>query len=148
MRAYQNGFTLIELMVVIVILGFLSVTVVLTMPDGRSRLREDAEHFAARALAARDNAILQSRPMALWISASGYGFSERRRGQWVRLRDKPFGLTNWREGTTALVGKAGREQLYFDSTGLASQPLTIRLIKDGQQVSVTIDLAGKVNVGA
>ena len=135
-------------MVVIVILGFLSVTVALTMPDGHSRLREDAEHFAARALAARDNAILQSRPMGLWISASGYGFSERRQGEWVRLQNKPFGPINWREGTTALVGQTGREQLYFDSTGLASQPLAIRLVKDGQQVSVTIDLDGKVNVGA
>lgn len=144
----ESGFTLIELMVVIVIIALMSAAVVMTVPDQRGRVVEDAERFAARVLAARDNAVLQSRPMSVWVSASGYGFSQRQRGQWTPMRDKPFAQTNWREGNIALVGQAGRDQLYFDSTGLASQPLMLRLVRDGEQVQVSIGINGKVDVGA
>lgn len=144
----ESGFTLVELMIVMLIIGLMTATVALTVPDQHSRVVDDAERFAARVLAARDNAVLQSRPMSLWVSASGYGFSERTRGDWAPMDDRPFAPTNWREGTTALVGQAGREQIYFDSTGLASQPLTIRLVRGGQQVSVSIGVTGKVEVGA
>jgi general secretion pathway protein H len=142
----DRGFTLIELMIVMVIIGLMTAAVVLTVPDQRSRLLDDAERFAARVLAARDNAVLQSRPMSLWVSASGYGFAQRRQGQWAQLNDKPFVQTDWRQGTVALVGQAGRGQLSFDSTGLASQPLQVRLVRGGEQVSVRIGVNGKVDV--
>ncbi|MCF8707554.1 GspH/FimT family pseudopilin [Rhizorhapis sp. SPR117] len=147
-RAWEDGFTLVELMVVIMIIGLMSAAVVMTIPTQHGKVMSDAERFAARVLAARDNAVLQSRPMSVWISASGYGFSQRRQGQWSPMRDKPFGPTDWRDGTTALVGQAGREQFYFDSTGLASEPLTVRLVRGGEQVSVSIGINGKVDVGA
>lgn len=142
----ESGFTLIELMVVIVIIGLMTAAVVLTVPDPRGRLVDDAERFAARVLAARDNAVLQSRPLSVWVSASGYGFAQRRRGQWAPMNEKPFAQANWRQGTVALVGQAGRDRLSFDSTGLASQPLLVRLVRSGEQVSVRIGVNGKVDV--
>lgn len=145
-RGGEGGFTLIELMVVIVIIGLMTAAVVLTVPDQRGRLLDDAERFAARVLAARDNAVLQSRPMSVWVSASGYGFAERRQGQWTQMNDKPFAQTDWRLGTAAMVGQAGRDQISFDSTGLASQLLLVRLVRSGEQVSVRIGVNGKVDV--
>ncbi|MDF0541534.1 GspH/FimT family pseudopilin [Sphingobium sp. H39-3-25] len=146
-RSAEHGFTLIELMVVIAIIGFVSATVILAMPDPRGRVIEDADRFAARVAAARDNAVIQARPMSVWISASGYGFEQRGEGAWQPLDDKPFVTTSWREGTSALVGEEGRAQLSFDSTGLPSEPLVLRLLREGEQVSVTVDMAGKVHVG-
>ena len=143
----ERGFTLIELMVVLTIIGFISAAVILAIPDPRGRVIEDADRFAARVAAARDEAVVTARPMGVWVSASGYGFQRRDAGQWVAMEDKPFVTANWKGGTRALVGKDGRQQIGFDGTGLPTDPLTVTLAREGERVSVTVDMAGKVMVG-
>tara|TARA_R110000868_G_scaffold30754_5_gene113427 strand:- start:1771 stop:2310 length:540 start_codon:yes stop_codon:yes gene_type:complete len=147
MRSAQQGFTLVELMVVLTIIGFISAAVVMAIPDPRGRVIEDADRFAARVAAARDEAVVTAAPMGLWVSASGYGFQRREEGRWVPLEDKPFVTANWKGGTRALVGKDGRQQIGFDGTGLPTDPLTVTLAREGERVSVTVDMAGKVMVG-
>ena len=142
-----NGFTLIELMVVLTIIGFISAAVVLAMPDPRGRVVEDADRFAARVAAARDEAIVTARPMGVWVSASGYGFQRRDGGQWMPVEEKPFVTANWTSGTRALVGKDGRQQIGFDGTGLPTDAMTVTLAREAERVSVTVDMAGKVMVG-
>jgi len=143
----QQGFTLIELMVVLTIIGFISAAVVLAIPDPRGRVIEDADRFAARVAAARDEAVVSARPMGVWVSASGYGFQRRDGGIWVPIEDKPFVTANWKGGTRALVGKDGRQQIGFDGTGLPTDRMTVTLAREGERVSVTVDMAGKVMVG-
>lgn len=145
-RASERGFTLVELMVVVAIIGFVSAAVILAMPDPRGRVMDDAEHFAARLLAARDNAIVQGRPMRVWVSASGYGFDRRSDGRWLQLDDTPFVTTNWREGTAARIGAAGVD-IAFDSTGLPADALSVVLMREGERVAVSVDMGGKVAVG-
>ena len=147
MRSAQQGFTLVELMVVLTIIGFISAAVVMAIPDPRGRVIEDADRFAARVAAARDEAVVTAAPMGLWVSASGYGFQRREQGRWVPLEDKPFVTANWKSGTRALVGRDGRQQIGFDGTGLPTDPLKVTLAREGERVSVTVDMAGKVMVG-
>lgn len=134
-------------MVVLAIIGFISAAVVLAIPDPRGRVVEDADRFAARVAAARDEAVVTARPMGVWVSASGYGFQRRDGARWVVMDEKPFITADWKAGTRALVGKDGRQQIGFDGTGLPTDPMTVTLAREGERVSVTVDMAGKVLVG-
>lgn len=114
-------------MIVLVILGLMASIVVLSFPDGSNDLEQDAQKFAARTAALRDNAILQSRPMAVQVTPSGYSFLERRKGAWSVMEDKPFRSTNWSNGVTATVSETGPLLISFESTGLPSDRADVRL---------------------
>jgi len=145
-RSAEHGYTLVELMVVIVLIGLATAAVVWALPDPRGRLADEAERFAGRAKAAHDLAIAGSRPISLWVTATGYGFDERRGGAWVAIGDKPLRVTVWGQGTRAQIG-GGRERVIFDPTGLADHPLALRLDRDKATTAVMIGGDGSVKVG-
>jgi len=133
----ESGFTLIELMVVIVIIGLAAAAVVLAMPDPGGSLQAEAERFAARAKAARDSAIIESRPVALTVTAAGYDIARRSDGEW-----RPSAHHRWAQGTVVEVAGPGTR---FDSTGLA-KPLYVTLRRGDQLVSVAIGHDGNIDV--
>jgi general secretion pathway protein H len=67
----ESGFSLVELMVVLFVLGLLATVAVLSIPGDSRVLRDEAERFAARTVAARDEAISGGRPVALVVSRAG-----------------------------------------------------------------------------
>ncbi|NVD28076.1 type II secretion system minor pseudopilin GspH [Parasphingorhabdus flavimaris] len=140
------GFTLVELMVVLLIIGLMASIVVFSFPSGNSNLEEDAQRFAARAAALRDNAILQSRPMAVQVTPSGYSFLERRKGSWSAIEDKPFVSTDWSSGVRAATAESGSMMISFESTGLPSDQAELVLQGDGQSRSVLIAPMGDVTL--
>ncbi|HTH27925.1 MAG TPA: GspH/FimT family pseudopilin [Sphingobium sp.] len=146
-RSAQYGFTLVELMVVLVIIGLMSGAVLLTMADPRGRLSDDADRFAGRVRAAHDHAIVTARPVALWVSTTGYGFEERRDGQWVPMTEKPLESMDWAKGVNADAGDGGRTRIWFDTIGRADQPLAFRLQRDGHEIAVQVGLDGRVKIG-
>ena len=133
----EHGFSLVELMVVIVILGLASTAVVLAMPELGGSLQAEAERFAARAKAARDSAIVESRPFALTVSPEGYEIARRSGGQWQVASHQ-----DWVEGTQA---ETATGRIRFDSTGLA-EPLYLVLRRRERQVAVEIGPDGSVHV--
>ncbi len=146
-RSAEHGFTLIELMVVIVIIGLMSGAVILTMADPRGRISSDVDRFAGRTRAARDAAIIASRPVALWISPTAYGFEWREKGQWIAVTDGPLASRDWAGDTRAQIGSTTQVRAVFDSVGRADQPLKFGLSGNGQTVTVRMDLDGKVTTG-
>lgn len=141
-----SGFTLVELMVVLLIIGLMASVVVFSFPSGSSALEEDAQRFAARTAALRDNAILQSRPMAVQVTPSGYSFLERRKGSWSVIEDKPFVSTNWSSGVTAKTGETGPMMISFESTGLPSDQAELVLQGEAQSRRILIAPMGDVQL--
>ena len=139
----QRGFTLIELMVVITVIGLASAAAVLMMPDTRGRLMDEATRFAVRTRAAHDAAIVEARPVSLWVTPGGYGFDQWRGGTWTPL-DGALKVERWKPGT-ASTGPA-RDRLTFDTTGLADRAMTVTLTREGMRTDVVIDADGTVRV--
>lgn len=146
MRANERGFTLVELMVVIFIIGLASAAVVMTARAPERGAGDEAEQLAARMAALRDQAILQSRPLAVWVRPSGYGFEMRAGGAWTPMRDAPFTSQNWRSGTSVQLGGARQMRVAFDSTGMPSTASSIGITRGEARVTVALAATGDVRV--
>ncbi len=142
----NNGFTLVEIMVVVFLIGLAAAAVVLSLPGDASKLRDQADRLAARIASARDSAVLTSRPIAVWLRPSGYGFEERKDGTWQAASGKSLAQVQWTNGATLALGTAREARILFDVTGLPSSPLDIKLQQGDANIRVTISAAGDVSV--
>lgn len=82
----SRGFTLLEVMVVVVLVGILASLVRLAVGDGGrgAQLRNTARVLQQLARVAADEAMLTSRPVALVIGPEGYGLQSWQEGTWRR----------------------------------------------------------------
>ncbi len=134
------GFTLVELMVVIAIIGVAAGAVVLSMPDPRPTLAVEAERFAARLTLAREEAVMTNRPVALHADAAGYGFESFDGAVWTPLNGV-LASTAWGEGAAV----AGTARVEFDPTG-GADAASVRLEREGRSFTVAVDGAGEVTI--
>lgn len=156
--ARERGFSLIELLVVVFVMGLLAGAVVLSLPGDSRVLRDEAERFAARTVAARDEAISSARPVALVVGRAGYYFEARADRGWQPLDPARFGLVAWKDGTAASVaggaggratpGASERQRLVFDPVGLASSEARIALRRESGSLAVQIARDGTVRLDA
>ena len=140
------GFTLIEMMVVLAIVGLAAGAILLTAPDSRRGLIAEAERFAAALVRAKEEAVLTNRVIDVLVTPQGYAFGAVSRGLRRPLEERPFGHNEWNEDTTTIVADEGTQsRIVFDSTGIAT-PAFVDLFRPNGHVRVSIDAAGSVRI--
>lgn len=140
----RAGFTLVELLMVITIIGLAAGAVVLSVPDPRPSVAEDAERFAASLSRAREEAILSNRPVAVETTSAGYGFTVFDGARWSALDEGPFGSGTWTQGTTVEPSNTS-VRIVFDPTGVA-EPAALTLTRERHSRTITVDGAGEVTL--
>ena len=141
---FRAGFTLVELLMVVAIMGLAAGAVVLSVPDPRPSVAADAERFAARLSRAREEAILSNRPVAVEATAAGYAFTAFDGTAWSALDEGPFGPETWTAGTS-VAPSAPPARIVFDPTGVAD-PAALTLTRDRHSRTITVDGAGEVTL--
>ena len=147
-RGRHSGFTLVELLMVVAIIGLAAGAVVLAVPDPRPPVGDEAERFAARLVRAREEALLTNRAVAVEATAEGYAFSRFDGVQWSALTDGPFGEARWAEDTRARPEGQPADaplRVVFDPTGV-TDAASLTLSRGPRAVTVAVDAAGEVQV--
>ncbi len=140
----KSGFTLVEVMVVVTIMGLAASFVVLTAPGSGPSLAREADRLGARLARARQEAVLTNRTVEARVTAAGYDFDIVSAGARTPLDGGVWATQAWSAGTRA---PGAPLRIAFDPTG-QSQPVEVDLARNDQHISVTVDAAGNVGVHA
>jgi general secretion pathway protein H len=143
-----NGFTLVELMVVLAIFALAAAAVVLTIPGEEQSVRSEAGRLAARLAAARDVAVIEGRSVAVNLAPSGYGFERRVGGAWQPLPGRAFEQRNWPAGLRFATGDGqGVARILFDRVGTSPTPQAVVLAGGDAREVIRVSATGEVSRG-
>ena len=121
-RQSELGFTLIEIMMVVFIIGLASGVVIMSLPERASGLQQDALVLQRDVDALANRAVLTGVPHALAFNGRAYEGLARRSGEWVALRgvtrEISTGVALRVEGAGERTGDTAR--IVFDPTGAPS----------------------------
>ncbi|MCW9057531.1 MAG: type II secretion system minor pseudopilin GspH [Gammaproteobacteria bacterium] len=159
----NSGFTLMELLVALLIIGVMVTFAGLSLRGDpwAERMHEETRRLAALLELAAENALLESRELAVRFEPDGYHFLRLQEGQWrelaegvLRPRTLPPGMElelRLQEGGPILVGDDGEDQeraapqVYILSSGEMT-PFTLRLgaLERDYRYELRADLLGRL----
>lgn len=153
-KIYNRGFTLIEILVVMIIIGIMLVSVAIKIfPDERQVLRQETERLGLLLEQARDEAFLSGRSIAWSMQKQSYEFSSlNAERQWapivnnqiLRARPLPAAVTLSALSINQLPVDLN-SRLVFSPSGL-NTPFSATLALQGYRLSLQGDSVGRVKI--
>ncbi len=148
------GFTLVEVLAALAVVGLIASAVMLASPGADTRLHAGVERMAARLKLAGDESVLVNRPVALVAAPEGYHFELRDEDGWRRMdAASSLGFQPWPGDSAPSIEVPadaeregeGRRLAEFDPLGGAS---AMRLVfgSNGPAWRIAIDEAGVIHV--
>jgi len=140
----DEGFTLVELMTVLVIIGLVSSAVILSFPARISALDQQAHKLAGDLNVTAQEAVLTGRSTAAGFSDNGYSLYRYQNGDWLDVLNE-----NWPVGVDIFLSKDTGEIdlpqtivpiIIFEPTGLA--PAFNLRMSDGLDAIYTVKSTG------
>lgn len=133
------GFTLIEILVVMVILGVLAAALTLAVGagGGERQLARQAEQMQALIGYACEQAELTGREIGVSINTFGYRFSRLQRDDWQALRDGELRPRGWLPSTGATLSRDGHR---VDITSQFPDKPQLLCFSSGELTAFRLDL--------
>lgn len=155
----SHGFTLIEILVVVVIVGVLAVALTLAVAGNAERqLADEAERFRALLAHACGQAELSGREIGAVLDANGYAFRRLDGSEWRELAEGELRARRWPNALRLALERGGRplelatperpapQLVCFSSGELTPFVLTLSLGDAPQRYRVVGNDSGSVKV--
>jgi len=121
---HEAGFTLTEILIVLVIIALMSSAVILTIPPSKSKLETQAQMMVGALNQMSQNSLINGRVSAVGFSKDGFGLYDYVNGEWAETfsegwRDS-YRLEFEREETKLDLPKTTSPSILFHPTGLST----------------------------
>jgi general secretion pathway protein H len=131
-HARSRGFTLLEVLVVVIIIGIVISFAVLSINSDDKTLEEEARRLQALINLAGQEAVLQSRELALEFTDDGYDFLVFDGEKWQPLADDEILRPRTLPGELVVEYEAEGERLTLQSTNDEKTPPRIYFLSSGE----------------
>ncbi|NTV12455.1 MAG: type II secretion system minor pseudopilin GspH [Desulfobulbaceae bacterium] len=147
----SGGFTLLEVLVVLVIIAVIVGMAVLAVDTGPEELRREGNRIAALLELAGEEAVMNGREYRLVLHRHDYAFQRLQDGKWQGSEDDQFRPRQLPDGMALELTMADQPQPLSDSDAPEqSEPVALFLLSSGEispfELTVSDAAGGKITV--